>query len=122
MNKYAEQLIDNDESLVEVIQPDTQKKVKKTPYTKEQISEFARKSYLKNRDKIIEKNKAYIKAKYHSDPEYRETKLKDALEQRKKDKLYIAYAKAMMKQNKISEEDLVKGSISPSGDFIKAIQ
>ena len=97
-------LVDNDESLVESLEP----KKKVYTYSKEKKSEYSKKAYRKNREAIIAKNKALIMERYHNDPEYRKKKLEAGLAHRAKQKALIMFAKQIIKENEAREEARIK--------------
>jgi len=90
-----EVLVDNDEELVVVEKPK-----RKYNYSKEKIAEYSRRSYLKNREKIIAKNKAVVTEKYKNDPEFRKRHQELTKAHREREKKLIAFAKQIIKENK----------------------
>lgn len=93
-----------DKEIIEALDDMSSKVIKpkkKYVYSKEKIAEYNRKSYLKNKEKLVANTAEWVKNKYNTDPEYKQKRIEYSREYRKKQKELLEEAKKIInnKQN-----------------------
>lgn len=83
-----------DKEIIEAL--DAPKPKRKYVYSKEKIAEYNKKSYLKNKEKLIANTVEWVKNKYNTDPEYKQKRIEYSREYRKKQKELLEQAKQII--------------------------
>lgn len=69
---------------------------RKYVYSKEKIAEYNKKSYEKNKEKLLANTTQWIKNKYLTDPEYKQKRIEYSREYRLKQKELLEQAKQII--------------------------
>jgi len=94
-----------DKEIIEAL--DAPKPKRKYVYSKEKVAEYNKKSYLKNKEKLIANTTEWVKNKYNTDPEYKQKRIEYSREYRKKQKELLEEAKKIINNNLVLPEKVL---------------